>query len=64
MYRSNVWFDEFGLSTTFRMVSRGEVKLYIESFSERPEEVQDELRSAVGGDMWWYSVLRKHMEYE
>ena len=41
----------FGLSVPFRMVTRGEVKLHIESFSERPEEMQDELCSAVGGDV-------------
>ena len=41
----------FGLSVTFRMVTGGEVKLHIESFSERPEEMPDKLRSAVGGDV-------------
>ena len=29
----------FGLSITFRVVSGGEMKLHVESFSERPEEV-------------------------
>ena len=29
----------FGLSVAFRMVTGGEVKLHIESFSERPEEM-------------------------
>ena len=41
----------FGLSVAFRMVTGGEVKLHIKSFSERSEEMQDELRSAVGGDV-------------
>jgi hypothetical protein len=41
----------FSLSVTFRMVSRGEMKSHVESFSERSEEVQDELRSTVGGHM-------------
>ena len=41
----------FGLSVAFRMVTGGEMKLHIESFSERPEEVRDELRSAIGGDV-------------
>ena len=41
----------FSLSVAFRMVTGGEVKLHIESFSERPEEMRDELRSVVGGDM-------------
>ena len=41
----------FGLSIAFRMVTGGEMKLHIESFSERPEEVRDELRSAIGGDV-------------
>ena len=41
----------FGLSITFRVISRSEVKSHVESFSERSEEVQDKLRSAVGCDM-------------
>ena len=41
----------FGLSVAFRMVTGGEMKLHIESFSERPEEMQDKLCSAVGGDV-------------
>ena len=41
----------FGLSVAFRMVTGGEMKLHIESFSERPEEMRDELCSAVGGDV-------------
>jgi len=41
----------FGLSIAFRVVSRGEVKLHVESFSKRPKEVRDELRSTVEGDM-------------
>ena len=41
----------FGLSVAFRMVIGGEVKLHIESFSERPKEMRDELRSVVGGDV-------------
>ena len=41
----------FGLSVAFRMVTGSEMKLHIESFSERPEEVRDELRSAIGGDV-------------
>jgi hypothetical protein len=41
----------FGLSVAFRMVTGGEMKLHIESFSERAEEVPDELRSAIRGDV-------------
>ena len=41
----------FGLSVTFRMVTRGEMNLHIKSFSERPEEMRDELRFVVGGDV-------------
>ena len=41
----------FGLSVAFRMISGGEMKSHIESFSERSEEVRDELRAAVGGDV-------------
>src|ERR1700677_833701 len=38
----------FSLSVAFWVISRGEVKLHVESFAERSKEVQDELRSAVG----------------
>ena len=41
----------FGLSVAFRMVTGSEMKFHIESFSERPEEMRDELHSAVGGDV-------------
>ena len=41
----------FSLSITFRVVSGGEMKLHIESFSERPEEVRDKLCAAIGGDV-------------
>ena len=41
----------FGLSIAFRMVTGDEVKLHIKSFSKRPKEMPDELRSAVGGDV-------------
>jgi len=54
----------FGLSVAFRVVSRGEMKPHVESFSERPEEVRDELRAVVGGDMGWNSVFGEHVEYK
>ena len=41
-----------------------EMKLYVESFSERSEEVRDELCSAVRGRVQWNTVLGKDMEYE
>jgi len=47
----------FSLSVTFRVVSGGEMKSHIESFSEGPDEVQDELCSMVGCHVRWYSML-------
>ena len=41
----------FSLSIAFRVVSGGEMKLHRESFSERPEEVRDELCATVRGDV-------------
>ena len=54
----------FGLSVSFWVISGSEMKLHVESFSERSEEVRDELRSAVGGHVRWNTVLGKDMEYE
>ena len=38
----------FGLSVTFWVISGGEVKLHVESFTKRSKEVRDELCSTVG----------------
>ena len=54
----------FGLSVSFWVISRSEMKLDVESFSERSEEVRDELHSAVRGHVRWNTVLGKDMEYE
>ena len=54
----------FSLSIAFWVISGGEVKSHIESFSERSEEVQDKLCSAVGCHVRWNSMLRKNMEYK
>ena len=54
----------FGLTIAFGVISRGEVESDVEGFGEGTEEVGDELRSAIGGDMGRSSVLGEHMEYE
>src|SRR3984957_802070 len=54
----------FSLPIAFRVISGSEVKLHIQSLSERSEEVGNELGSTVGRDMSGNSVLGKHMDYE
>ena len=53
-----------GLTISFWVITRGEVQGHSECFSERAEEVGDELRTSVGGDMGGYSVFGKHMRDE
>jgi len=50
-----------GLTISFWEIARGEMKGNSESFSERAEEVGDELRTSVRGDMGGYSVFGKHV---
>jgi len=47
----------FGLAVAFRVISRSEVKLHVEGFTESAEEVGDKFGTAVGGDVEWYSVF-------
>ena len=54
----------FGLTIAFGVISGGEVESDVEGFGKGMEEVGDELRSAIGGDMGRSSVLGEHMEYE
>ena len=54
----------FCLSVAFQMVSRSEVKLHVQCFSERPEKSRDELGTTVGGDMFRNAVLREHVHHE
>jgi len=49
--------NAFGLAVAFRLISRSEVKLYVEGFTESAEEVGDKFGTAVGGDVEWYSVF-------
>jgi len=53
-----------GLTISFWVITRGEMQGHSECFSERAEEVGDELRTSVGGDMGGYSVFGKHMRNE
>ena len=46
------------------MIAQSEVELHVEGFSEGSEEVQDKFRFLVGGDMHWYTMLRKDVEQE
>jgi len=50
-----------GLTISFWVITRGEMQGHSECFFERAEEVGDELRTSVGGDMGGYSVFGKHM---
>ena len=49
--------SSFGLSITFRMITQGEMKLHVESKTERSEKVQDEFRTSVGSDVAWDTML-------
>jgi len=49
------------LTISFWVITRGEMQGHSECFSEQAEEVGDELRTSVGGDMGGYSMFGKHM---
>src|SRR5882724_5374556 len=49
----------FGLSITFGVISRSEVKLHVQCSSKGPEEVQYEFRAAIGSDVARDTVLGK-----
>lgn len=44
------------------MVSRGEVKVHVESFTKGMEEVGHEFGTSIGGDMRWNPMLGENME--
>jgi len=50
-----------GLTISFWVIARGEMQGHSECFSERAEEVGDELQTSVGGDMGGYSMFGKHV---
>ena len=54
----------FRSSVTLRMISGGEVELYVQGFSERTEEPGDEFGPTVGGNMLRNSVFGEHMSNE
>jgi hypothetical protein len=56
--------DPLGLSVSLGMISRGEMEFHTEGSSEAAEEVRNELRAAVRGNMSRYSVLGEDMEDE
>jgi hypothetical protein len=56
--------SSFSLTIAFRVVTRGEVKTDVESFSEGAEEVRDKFHALIGGDMSRYTVLREDMQQE
>ena len=41
----------FCLTISFRVVTRGEVKLHVECNSKGPEEVRHKFRSSIGSDV-------------
>jgi len=49
------------LTISFWVITRGEMQGHSKCFSERVEEMGDELRTSVGGDMGGYSVFGKHV---
>jgi hypothetical protein len=46
------------------MITGGKMELHVESLSERPEEMGDELRASIGSDMSRNSVLRENVNKE
>ena len=56
--------SSFGLSVTFRMVTRGEMKLHVKSETERLEEMQYEFGTSVGSDVAQDTMLRKDVNDE
>src|SRR5882724_6870497 len=56
--------SSFGLSITFGVISRSEVKLHVQRSSEGPEEVGYEFCTTIGGDMARDTVLGEDMENE
>ena len=54
----------FGLSVAFWVISRSEVKLHVEGFTESAEEMGDKLRAAIGGDVEGNAVLGENMHDE
>ncbi len=53
-----------GLSISFRVVARGEVEMDIKGLAQGTEEMGNELRTPVGGDVRGNSMFRKHIEEE
>ena len=54
----------FSLSITFRMITRSEMQLHVQSDSERVEEMGDEFGSAIRSDVAWNSMLGEDMKNE
>src|SRR6266705_4967232 len=52
------------LSVSFQVVARGEVESDIKGLAQGMEEMGNELRTPVGGDVQGNSVFRKHIEEE
>ena len=51
----------FGLSLTFRMISRSEVKFHVQCGSEGPEEVGYEFHTMIESDVAWDTMLGEDM---
>jgi len=56
--------DLLGLSVSLGISSRGEMEFHTKGSSKAAEEVGNELRAAVRGNMSQYSVLGEDMEDE
>jgi len=56
--------DPLGLSISLGIISQGKVELHAEGSSEAAEEMGNELRAVVRGNMSRYSVLGEDMEDE
>jgi len=56
--------DPLGLPISLGIISRGKVELHTEGSTETAEEVGNERRAAVRGNMSLYSMLGEDMEDE
>jgi len=65
---SNVLFQGliclFSLSIGFRVITRGEMELHIQSCSERPEEVGYKLGASVRSNVRWNTMFREYVHNE
>jgi hypothetical protein len=56
--------ETFGLSISFQVVAEGVVNLHVQGLAQTTEEVRDEFRAPITGDMCGNSVFGEDMDDE